>query len=73
LNALIDGLHATRRKLWDKAFATAALRDYQPLILNRLAQLIDQLDTHTHDGRIVDLNEWLGYFVWDGPSLCFLG
>jgi hypothetical protein len=44
----------------------AALRDYQPMVLNRLAQLTEQLDAR--EGKIIDLNEWLGYFVWDGSS-----
>jgi hypothetical protein len=41
-----------------------ALREYEPMMLKRASQLCEQLDERR--GKVIDLNEWFGFFVFDG-------
>lgn len=56
--------HTARRKVWDRAFAIASLKGYQPFIELRVQQLCDQLDNLCSKGPL-DLQEWIGYLVFD--------
>jgi hypothetical protein len=56
--------HTTRRKIWDRAFAIASLKGYQPAIQFRVQQMCDQLDEICSKGPL-DLQEWIGYLVFD--------
>jgi hypothetical protein len=56
--------HKTRRKIWDRAFAIASLKGYQPSIELRVQQLCNQLDNICSNGPL-DLQEWIGYLVFD--------
>jgi cytochrome P450 len=56
--------HTTRRKIWDRAFAIASLKSYQPSIQLRVQQLCDKLDEKCRNGPL-DLQEWIGYLVFD--------
>jgi hypothetical protein len=56
--------HATRRKIWDRAFAIASLKGYKPSIELRVQQLCDQLDGVSSKGPL-DLQKWVGYLVFD--------
>ncbi|KAL8279989.1 hypothetical protein RQP46_007570 [Phenoliferia psychrophenolica] len=67
LIALRDhGAHQIRRRLWDKGFSLSALKGYQPLIYLRVAELVEQL--HRHEGKVIDLHRWLGFFVYDAMT-----
>ncbi|EGG12283.1 uncharacterized protein MELLADRAFT_123517 [Melampsora larici-populina 98AG31] len=57
--------HATRRRIWDKAFTPKAIHSYLPAIEARMDQLLGVLDQHALDETPVDLCLQLGYFVYD--------
>ncbi|KAJ3539059.1 hypothetical protein NM688_g6420 [Phlebia brevispora] len=54
--------HAQRRKPWDRAFNSAALREYKPRIIKRVTQLVDGMSKQ--EGP-VDLAQWLSFFTYD--------
>ena len=47
--------HARRRKYWNQAFTSAALKEYEVLISQRTTELIRWLSSQTGD---VDLSLW---------------
>ncbi|KAJ7056673.1 cytochrome P450 [Mycena amicta] len=55
--------HARRRRAWNRAFSTPALKDYQVLVDTRIMQLIDLLTTEV--GKPIDLSKWLGWLTLD--------
>ena len=70
--------HAKRRKAWGRAFSSTALKEYQPTVAKRVAQLVDALQSQ---GGQVDLAQWIGYLTYaislhlqlNLNALCFLG
>ncbi|EJD02378.1 high nitrogen upregulated cytochrome P450 monooxygenase 2 [Fomitiporia mediterranea MF3/22] len=62
--------HHERRKLWNHGFTSAAIKDYQPLIANRVLQLVEELkkvsrgENEIHE-KSVDLTCWIAYFAYD--------
>lgn len=60
-----DEEHKSRRKIWDRAFSIASLKNYQPSIALRVQQLCDQFDALAEREEVVDLQEWLRYLVFD--------
>ncbi|KAI0772263.1 cytochrome P450 [Irpex lacteus] len=54
--------HARRRKPWNRAFNSAALKEYHPKIAHRAAQLVDSLASQK---GIVDLATWISLFAYD--------
>ena len=54
--------HARRRKPWNRAFNSAALKDYQPKIAHRASQLVEEL---TKQSGVVDLSLWISWFAYD--------
>jgi cytochrome P450 len=55
--------HATRRKIWDRAFTTAALKSYEPLLDSRVAELVENLTSRC--GQVVDLALWVSLLTLD--------
>ena len=64
--------HARRRKPWNRAFNTASVKGYEPLIQKRALQLVQELTvrSNSHDqlreGKqqaSINLAEWLSYFT----------
>ena len=59
--------HRERRKLWNHGFTTSALRDYQPILSNRVLQLAENLNKRagkdSYKGEPLDLAEWVGFFA----------
>lgn len=51
--------HAIRRRPWNRAFNSTAIRNYEPLIFERTSQLVDVLAKQT---GTVDLLKWIHYF-----------
>ena len=45
----------------------ASLREYEPMVMKRIAQMCDQLEKR--QCHTFDLNECLGYLVFDGKSI----
>ncbi len=52
--------HLQRRRPWNRGLNPSALKDYQPLIVERLQLLVRRL--HEQSG-IIDLGLWLKYFA----------
>ncbi|KAJ7805620.1 cytochrome P450 [Mycena olivaceomarginata] len=58
--------HTARRRPWNRAMSSAALREYEPLIVKRASQLISRLRDQGSDGASnVDLVHWLDLFAFD--------
>ncbi|KAJ7760753.1 cytochrome P450 [Mycena maculata] len=55
--------HARRRRAWNRAFSTPALKDYGILIDARISQLVDILNTKVETP--LDLSKWLGFLTLD--------
>ncbi|KAH9922364.1 cytochrome P450 [Fomitopsis serialis] len=56
--------HAEARKTWNRAFTPAAMKDYEPILVRRAAQLVDELKQKGATGS-VDLSLWLSYCIFD--------
>ena len=52
--------HAEARKAWNRAFTPAAIKDYEPILVRRVGQLVDELKLKSAGGP-VDLSLWLSY------------
>ncbi len=62
LIAIMDPIeHARRRKPWNRAFSTAALKEYQPIVTRRTAQLIEGL---MGEVGTTDLAKWISYYAY---------
>lgn len=59
--------HQRRRKPWSRAFNTAALKNYEDIIVKRSRELIGQFDKRL--GTVLDLNDWMGFFSSVYPFL----
>ncbi|KAI0683262.1 cytochrome P450 [Cytidiella melzeri] len=54
--------HARRRKPWNRAFNTAALKEYQPIIASRVSELVERL---AGQKGVIDFSLWISWFAWD--------
>ncbi|GJE94426.1 cytochrome P450 [Phanerochaete sordida] len=54
--------HARRRRPWTRAFSTAALKEYEPIIIKRITQLSDQLLSQK---GTLNLATWFSWFTYD--------
>ncbi|KAJ7131859.1 cytochrome P450 [Mycena crocata] len=54
--------HAAKRRVWNRAFTSAALREYEPLIAKRASQLIGCLGGQN---GVVDIVFWFDLFALD--------
>ncbi|KAL5522514.1 hypothetical protein ACEPAG_8530 [Sanghuangporus baumii] len=59
--------HALRRKRWNRAFNSAAVKGYDPIVQKRALQLVDELEKRSTRNNIVSvsLSLWLSYFTTD--------
>ncbi|OBZ68837.1 hypothetical protein A0H81_11384 [Grifola frondosa] len=57
--------HAVRRKIWNRAFSSAALKGYEEIIAKRAAQFVEGLEVQDSE---VDLSKWFGWFTYDFMS-----
>ncbi|KAJ7746377.1 cytochrome P450 [Mycena metata] len=55
--------HNRRRRIWNRAFSASALKDYDVVVRNRLAQLQEILADNS--GKSVDLSQWIARFTYD--------
>lgn len=51
--------HTMRRRPWNRAFSSTAIKNYEPLIFARTSQLVDILAKQT---GTLDLLEWIHWF-----------
>ncbi|KAJ6543634.1 cytochrome P450 [Mycena vulgaris] len=56
-------LHSEARRAWNTAFMPAAVKGYEPMLIQRASQLIEALRTQK-DGS-VDISQWLSFFSFD--------
>ncbi|KAJ4248829.1 hypothetical protein NW762_012667 [Fusarium torreyae] len=55
--------HAVRRKPWDRAFSSKALRDYEPRVTQYTSQLLDRLSEL--QGTPINASEWFNFYSFD--------
>ncbi|KAF5024608.1 hypothetical protein F66182_3371 [Fusarium sp. NRRL 66182] len=55
--------HQVRRKVWDRAFSSKALRDYEPRVTEYTSQLLDRLSEL--QGRAVNASDWFNFYSFD--------
>ncbi|KAJ7822180.1 high nitrogen upregulated cytochrome P450 monooxygenase 2 [Mycena olivaceomarginata] len=60
-------IHLRRRRVWNKAFNTSHVKAYEPILRNRLDQLLNALQTkgELNANSPVDLAEWISFFAYD--------
>ncbi|KZT08062.1 cytochrome P450 [Laetiporus sulphureus 93-53] len=63
--------HAEVRTVWNRAFTTSAVKRYEPIIIRRASQLIEELKKRcvaaAWEGKNpeFDITKWVGYFSFD--------
>ncbi|KAF5244087.1 hypothetical protein FANTH_7842 [Fusarium anthophilum] len=55
--------HSTRRKTWDRALSSKALRDYEPRVTKYTTQLLDRLNEM--QGTTINASNWLNFYSFD--------
>lgn len=57
--------HTRRRKPWNRAFNTTAVKNYEPIIQKRALQLVSELEKQSVNNGIpsVTLSEWFSFFT----------
>ncbi|SCN80761.1 related to pisatin demethylase cytochrome P450 [Fusarium fujikuroi] len=55
--------HSRRRRAWDRAFSSKALRDYEPRVVKYTSQLLDRMEA-TQD-MPVDIAKWFKFYSFD--------
>jgi cytochrome P450 len=55
--------HSKRRRVWDRAFTSAAVKSYDPMLHARVSQFVDQLELRV--GQTLDISDWLGFLTVD--------
>ena len=53
--------HARKRRPWNRAFNSAAIKGYEELIAKRVTELGEGL-ARQKSGEAVDLGKWMGWF-----------
>ncbi|CZR64603.1 related to pisatin demethylase cytochrome P450 [Phialocephala subalpina] len=56
-------IHAKRRKVWDRAFNSKALKDYENRVVGHADQLVKQLQARS--GEPVDGSLWMNFYAFD--------
>ena len=54
--------HMKRRKPWNRAFSSAAVREFEPIIQHRVHQLVEALGDR--QGQVLDFAQWIRYFTY---------
>ncbi|KAJ7137801.1 cytochrome P450 [Mycena epipterygia] len=60
--SLVGEAHAAKRRVWNRAMTSAAIRDYDPLVSKRATQLISRLG---EQNGTIDLVAWFDLFALD--------
>ena len=61
--------HARRRKPWNRAFNSTALKEYEPIVTRRASQLLEGVASKK---GVLDLAQWISFFTYDfmGDMAC---
>ncbi|KAJ7306273.1 high nitrogen upregulated cytochrome P450 monooxygenase 2 [Mycena albidolilacea] len=62
IGAATGEIHTAKRRVWNRAMTSVAVREYEPLIVNRASQLISRL---REQSGAVDLVRWFNLFAFD--------
>ncbi|KAH9959236.1 high nitrogen upregulated cytochrome P450 monooxygenase 2 [Russula dissimulans] len=62
--------HMHQRKPWNRAFSSAALKEYEIVVAKRTRQLLGRLENSVlesdrKDGAVLDMTKWFSYFSTD--------
>ncbi|EEB92955.1 hypothetical protein MPER_08459 [Moniliophthora perniciosa FA553] len=57
--------HRQRRGAWNKAFSSAALKEYEVLVSKRTDLLGDRLAEECASGKPVEFGQWIGWYTYD--------
>ncbi|KZT08069.1 cytochrome P450 [Laetiporus sulphureus 93-53] len=64
--------HAEMRRVWNRAFTTASVKKYEPIVIRRASQLVEELKRRCsqdpedgREGMEVDLARWVSCFSFD--------
>ncbi|KAF4956783.1 hypothetical protein FGADI_3565 [Fusarium gaditjirri] len=55
--------HSCRRRAWDRAFSSKALRDYEPRVVKYTNQLLDRLEQS--QATTIDISKWFKFYSFD--------
>ena len=55
--------HAQRRKAWNRAFNTNAVKEYETGVQKRALQLMQELEKRAKPGETVNLSGWMKSFT----------
>ncbi|KJA18919.1 hypothetical protein HYPSUDRAFT_44767 [Hypholoma sublateritium FD-334 SS-4] len=58
-------VHLERRKPWNKGLSSSSVREYEPILRNRVLQLVESLQEKSAGNHFVDLVEWISMFSYD--------
>lgn len=66
LHSTVDkGHHSARRRIWDAGFNAKALRSYEMEIKRTTEALVEQMQVHSEDNKVVNLEEWCMFYGFD--------
>ena len=62
-------LHMQQRKPWNRAFSSAAMKEYEIIVSMRVGQLVGCLEdiierSDEKANVVVDMTQWMKYFRW---------
>ncbi|KAK0672541.1 putative cytochrome P450 E-class, group I [Cercophora samala] len=57
--------HDQRRKVWDKGFSSAAMREYDERVRHHAEILADRIESLSRQGKAVDVSDWFYFFTFD--------
>lgn len=52
--------HKDRRRIWDRAFNTSAVKIYEEVVVDKTRELVEQLERRA--GQEIDFSRWMSYF-----------
>ncbi|KAI3584285.1 cytochrome P450 [Fusarium oxysporum f. sp. albedinis] len=55
--------HSRRRRAWDRAFSSKALRDYEPRVVKYTSQLLNRLEQS--QATTIDIAKWFKFYSFD--------
>ncbi|THU80149.1 cytochrome P450 [Dendrothele bispora CBS 962.96] len=64
-------VHAQKRRRWNRAFNSAALKDYEETIREKSKEFVESLGKRVE--QEIDLNEWMSYFTFDFMGVMAFG
>jgi hypothetical protein len=53
--------HRRRRRTWDRGFSTAAIKNYDEIVVRRARELVKQFEKRV--GQEIDVSMWMTYFA----------